>query len=182
MTRQTAFAHLTLCVPDVDVAADFYVGALGFAAADGFVSSGPSMDQLTGIDGCQLRARFLRKDSLYVELTAYLDADGTPCGRHPHELPRAAHDYGVAHLAFLVADLDATTELVVTHGGQVLDDTRVRMPTRVSEPIDLVFCTDPFGNRMELIRHADEQAAATHARWMKAGNLGWPDPGTPPTS
>jgi catechol 2,3-dioxygenase-like lactoylglutathione lyase family enzyme len=177
MTQQIAFAHLTLCVPDVDVATDFYVGALGFvAAAEGFGSAGPSMDQLTGIDGCQLRARFLRKDSLFVELTAYLDADGMPCGRHPHELPRGANDYGVAHLAFRVTDLAATTALVAAHGGQVLDDTRVAMPTRVSDPIELVFCSDPFGNRMELIQHPDDMAAATHARWMRAGDLGWPGP------
>jgi len=47
----------------------------------------------------------------------------------------------------------------------------------VSDPIELIFCSDPFGNRLELIQHPDEKAAATHDRWMKAGDLGWPGPG-----
>ncbi len=78
-----------------------------------------------------------------VELL-YFAAPGTlaSTGRRPMNLP------GLTHLCFRVDDVAAAAAEVVRLGGTVVDGTS----TNLGPGIDFVYCTDPDGTRIELMR------------------------------
>ena len=171
----SAFSHVALCVPDIEAARAFYCDVFGFEpATDRFGASGPDMDRLSGFEGCDFEGLFMRKNGLFIELTAFKDASGAEAGFRSSPLPHMENEYGFAHFAFRVADVDKTLELVAANGGEALSSTRLNMATPgTDEPTVLVFCLDPYGNRIELIQHPNPEAAAAHSAWMNITNLDW---------
>ena len=173
----SAFSHVAVCVPDIDLAQRFYTEVFGFKpASDRFGASGPDMDRLSNIEGCDFQALFMRKDGLFIELTAFKDAKGAEAGYRGRPLPYVENEYGFVHFAFRVADIDKTAARLTEMGGEVLTTTLLEMMTPgATSPTKLLFCTDPYGNRIELIQHPDQEAAESHADWMHIKELGWAD-------
>jgi predicted enzyme related to lactoylglutathione lyase len=60
------------------------------------------------------------------------------------------NQYGLTHLAFYVDDIDAVAASVVANGGRAYPHTRGKFENGV----EIMYCTDPDGARVELMKAA----------------------------
>ena len=121
----------------------FYTEALGFVLSHS-VEGGPPFDIMTELPELELRASFLKRDGVMIELLQYV-RPGTvgPAERRP------MNQLGLTHLSLTVDDIAAVTDLIGKYGGRVYSQTRVKTPVG-----DMMFCTDPDGVRIELWQKA----------------------------
>lgn len=136
------FSHFGICVSDLDRSLRFYCEGLGFEPTV-LHNVGEEFGRLMEIDGVTVRSQFMRRDGLTVELLHYQ----TP-GHVGEPVPRPLNELGLTHLNFRVDDVDAVAERLRALGGTVLEHTR----TTFSPEMDFVYCTDPDGTRIELMR------------------------------
>jgi len=136
-------SHLGLCVSDLPRALAFWRDALGFREGKRLDVSGEVPEVLLGLKDLDLRAVFLERDGLRVELLHYASPGHRGAGE-----PRPMNALGFTHLSLRVADLDAALAAVEAAGGRVLRATRVREPRSGR---GAVFVTDPDGTRVELV-------------------------------
>ncbi|MDB5395285.1 MAG: putative glyoxalase [Rhodospirillales bacterium] len=61
---------------------------------------------------------------------------------------RRMNQYGLTHLAFYVDDIDAVAANVLEAGGRTYPNTR----SIFGSGIEVMYCTDPDGVRVELMR------------------------------
>jgi catechol 2,3-dioxygenase-like lactoylglutathione lyase family enzyme len=139
-------SHLGICVSDPDRSEHFYTGALGFERVAVF-EVGPEFGQLMEIDGVTVESRFLRRDGLAIELLHYLAPGPMGSGER-----RPVNQLGLTHICVRVDDVDEVAALVADHGGRVLDQTRTTFDPPDGPTMDFVYCTDPDGVRIELMR------------------------------
>ena len=66
---------------------------------------------------------------------------------------RPLNRYGISHLSFHVEDVDAVAEKIRRFGGEVHDHTRTTIGKPGGAP-DFVYCSDPDGTRIELMKLA----------------------------
>lgn len=137
----TVFSHYGICVSDLDRAKRFYTDALGFTLAEDF-TVGSEFAALMGLDDVSLTSQFLEKDGVRLELLFF----GTPDAVGEATM-RPINQLGLTHLSFRVDDVDEVAALVAEHGGTVHPDTRTTMGT-----LDFVYCSDPDGTRVELMK------------------------------
>ncbi|HZJ28238.1 MAG TPA: VOC family protein [Acidimicrobiia bacterium] len=131
------FSHVGQCVRDLERTRTFYVEVLGFEeVADLDVSGSSSATLLRLPDPVGLRAVYLKRDGLVLELLGFSEPEPT----EPRERPMI--EPGLTHISVGVDDLDETCAAVVAHGGQVF--TESRLPTAV-------FVADPEGQVVELL-------------------------------
>jgi lactoylglutathione lyase len=131
------FSHVGQCVRDLDVTRAFYVEVLGFEAVTEMDIHGEQSAALLRLpDSMRLRAVYLKRDGLVLELLAFTEPEP------PAPRARSILEPGLTHLSFGVDDLDVTCAAVEAHGGTVLTETR--LPTAV-------FVTDPEGQMVELL-------------------------------
>jgi catechol 2,3-dioxygenase-like lactoylglutathione lyase family enzyme len=137
-------SHVGLCVADLDAALRFYCDGLGFAAAERYDLDSdqvPGLDRSLEVPGhVQVVSQFIRHGGFAIELLHYAD----PAAHGEPSSSRARRGY--THLALHVDDIDAAVARAVEAGGTVLPDTRASLG------IELVFLTDPDGNRVELLQ------------------------------
>jgi catechol 2,3-dioxygenase-like lactoylglutathione lyase family enzyme len=165
----TVLSHLALSVANLAQSRAFYCGALGFTAAEEYRSSGPRMAKLlecpaSGFAGC-----FLRRGDTLLELLCY--AEGTPGA----VTPRRPQEHGFAHVSFTVDDIDAVVAEIERHGGALrtrLDHSFGDTPQQPRTSI--VFCTDPDGNRIELLVHPASAEREAHTAFLGLRGIGWP--------
>jgi glyoxylase I family protein len=136
-------SHLGLCVSDLARALPFWRDALGFRECKRLDVSGEAAEELLGLQDLDLRAVWLERDGVVLELLHY----AAPGHRGAGE-PRPMNALGFTHLSLRVDDLEATLAAVEAHGGRVLRATRVREPRSGR---GAVFVTDPDGARVELV-------------------------------
>ena len=138
----TTFSHVGICVSDLERSLRFYCDGLGFAPTQRH-EVGPEFGGLMEIEGVQVRSQFLRKEAMLVELLFYT-APGFvgPADRRP------VNQLGLTHLNFRVDDVAAVAARLQELGGTVLEHTR----TTFSPEMDFVYCTDPDGTRIELMK------------------------------
>ena len=150
-----AFSHIGLCVADIERACRFYVDALGF-------TQGPeapidaSMSGFLGMSGdVDGTARFLVQGGVTLELLEF---------RSPEFLPasglRPVNRSGFTHLSFKVPDVDTAAARIEACGGAILKSSRFSWKVGAIPIGELVFCTDPDGNRIELAQMAPPPSAA----------------------
>jgi catechol 2,3-dioxygenase-like lactoylglutathione lyase family enzyme len=137
-------SHVGLCVADLEASLRFYCDGLGFAAAERYELDSdtvPGLDRaLEAGSHVTVVSQFIRHGSFAIELLHYSDPA-------PHGTPSSSRaELGYTHLALHVDDLDAAVARVVAAGGTVLETTRASLG------IELVFLTDPDGNRVELLQ------------------------------
>jgi catechol 2,3-dioxygenase-like lactoylglutathione lyase family enzyme len=166
------FSHLALSVADLARSRAFYCGALGFSAGDGYRSSGPRMARLlecppSGFAGC-----FLRRGDTLLELLCY--AEGVP----GEVSPRRPQEHGFAHVSFAVDDIDTMVAKIEPHGGTLRTRLDHSFGDEPEQPrTTIVFCTDPDGNRIELIAHPASAERAAHTAFLGLLEIGWPAAG-----
>lgn len=136
------FSHVGICVSDLEKSLGFYRGALGFEPAESY-EVGNEVTKTMELDGIALHSQFIRRpDGMTLELLAF---DSPDCFG-PRER-RSMNQFGLTHLSFYVADIDATAQRIRECGGTVHEGTRTD-----TDAISLIFCTDPDGVRVELMQ------------------------------
>jgi catechol 2,3-dioxygenase-like lactoylglutathione lyase family enzyme len=133
-------SHVGVCVRDVERSTRFYCEALGFERAE-VHTVGDEFAPLMSMDGVDLTSQFLRRGDQAIELLQF----GRPEPAAGVEQP--INTFGLTHLSFLVDDVDAVAARIQELGGTVDGETR----TRLGE-LDFVYCRDPDGTRVELMR------------------------------
>jgi lactoylglutathione lyase len=141
----TTFSHLGICVSDLERSLRFYCEALGFTAAESHVV-GNEFGPLMELEGVSLRSQFIRREAVAIELLQYTTPEtiGQPERRPMNQL-------GLTHLSVRVDDVDAVAATVERLGGSVVAATRTTFDLS-GTTLDFVYCTDPDGVRIELMR------------------------------
>ena len=137
-------SHIGLCVSNLERSLAFYRDALGFRELSALEVSGVETDRLLELEGVKLRASYLERDAVRVELLCF-DAPGST---GPTE-PAPANRLGLTHLSLRVDDLDSAIHAVERAGGRGLPHTRVESPRF---QMRAVFVVDPDGLRIELLQ------------------------------
>lgn len=136
-----SFPHFGIHVADLDRAQRFYIDGLGFERCETGRAEG--LGTLLGVPGAAALTQFVQHSGgIRIELWTIEGASSEGDGS-----PRPGHMRGRPHLCFVVEDLDETARRIVEFGGQTLDETRCDLGYG-----HLMFCADPDGTRIELIR------------------------------
>jgi catechol 2,3-dioxygenase-like lactoylglutathione lyase family enzyme len=139
-------AHVGICVSDLERSLRFYCEALGFVAADAH-DVGDTFARLMELEHVELRSQFLRgPGGERIELLAFR-APAIDGERRRRPLNRL----GLTHLCFRVRDVGEVAERIRRLGGEVHDQTRTSLGAPGRAP-DFVYCSDPDGVRIELMR------------------------------
>jgi glyoxylase I family protein len=137
------FANVSLSVSDMERSTKFYQ-ALGFQAGD-VLQRSPQVGKLLGAttDNASLQLRFLSRNGMILELI-HMDSPPTaPASKG------AVNQLGLSHIGFRVDNVDRVATVIKANGGTTLDATRMK----IGDPghrLDIMFCTDPDGLKMEI--------------------------------
>jgi catechol 2,3-dioxygenase-like lactoylglutathione lyase family enzyme len=142
--------HVGICVSDLERSLAFYRDLLGFAPEHELKVEGEPTDTLLRLRGTKLKAVYLARDGVRIELLHFASPPAPP--RHQ----RVMNEVGLTHLSFRVADLDAVVADLRAAGAQVLDDTVLRFPDFGSAAC---FVVDPDGQLIELVQAPGDPAA-----------------------
>jgi lactoylglutathione lyase len=135
-------SHVGICVSDLDRSLAFYRDGLGFSPTMAH-TVGAEFAKLMEVDGVALRSQFVARDGLTIELLAYDSPGVTGDGSR-----RPMNQLGLTHINLRVDDIETVAAAIAAHGGTVLSDTR----TTFGDVMDFVYCTDPDGVRIELMK------------------------------
>lgn len=138
------FSHVGICVRDVECSLRFYRDFLGFQPVDELEIQGKATARLLRLEKVELRALFLERDGVRIELLHY----ATP-GHVGEPTPRAMNQIGLTHLSIQVEDIDLALAGVEPAGGRVLNETIVSVEQTGARA---VFLTDPDGTLIELVQ------------------------------
>ena len=95
-------SHIGICVSDWKRSLRFYHDVLGFRYVHELEVKGEPSDTLLGLEGVALRAIYLEREGVRIELLHY---DAPACTGDGE--PRAMNQLGLTHLSLRVDDLDA---------------------------------------------------------------------------
>jgi catechol 2,3-dioxygenase-like lactoylglutathione lyase family enzyme len=127
--EQTVFNHVGICVTDLPRARTFYEEVLRFRYWWELEAPDDGTSQLLQIPApVGLRAVYLVRDGLVLELLHYGDAEPQPFRQ------RVMNEPGLTHLSFSVGDIPAALEKVPRYGGQVLADTDMTAAIMIRDP------------------------------------------------
>ena len=141
----TTFSHLGICVSDLERSMRFYCEGLGFVAAESH-TVGQEFGPLMELDAVALHSQFVRRDALSIELLSF--SSPHPVGEG---VRRPMNQLGLTHLSLRVDDVDGTASTIERLGGTVVRSTRTTLDMPGVE-LDFLYCTDPDGVRIELMR------------------------------
>jgi catechol 2,3-dioxygenase-like lactoylglutathione lyase family enzyme len=128
--------HIGLCVHDIERSRRFYEELLGFEYEHEIAPPDDPTGKLLGLEPpVGLRALYLRKDGLRLELLAY-----ERHRRAPRE--RAMDEPGLTHISIGADDVRGLLDRVAALGGAVVTDTDIGVA---------VFIRDPDGQLIELL-------------------------------
>jgi len=139
------FSHLGLCVSDLERSVRFYCEGLGFELVQSH-TVGQEFARLMEVEDVVLQSRFVRRDGVSIELL-HFDSPG----HHGEQVRRPMNELGLTHLSLRVDDVDAVAATIDALGGTVLAQTRTTFGAGAGV-LDFVYCTDPDGVRIELMR------------------------------
>lgn len=140
-----ALSHIGLCVVDLERTRRFYKEALGFADGPEAIIDA-SISTFIGVqDDLRGKARFLVHGAVTLELLEFQAPAFIPV-----EGLRPLNMGGLTHLAFSVSDVDEVAARIEACGGAIVKESRLSWKVDATPVGELVFCTDPDGNRIEL--------------------------------
>ena len=142
--------HVGICVSDLERSLAFYRDLLGFAPEHELEVEGEPTDTLLRLRGTKLKAVYLARDGVRIELLHFASPPAPP------RRERVMNEVGLTHLSFRVADLDAVVTDLRAAGAQVLDDTILRFPDFGSAAC---FVVDPDGQLIELVQAPGDPAS-----------------------
>lgn len=145
MGNIVGFHHAAIVVPDLDRAVRFYSALAGYEKIRESRWDRTSVfNQIIGMTGSSARFCMLEGPYGFLELFEYEQPQSTVA---PASLN--ANDYGIRHLCFQVRDVEEALAQVMELGGFKMNE-----PVTNELGITCVYCRDPFGNLLELIRPA----------------------------
>jgi catechol 2,3-dioxygenase-like lactoylglutathione lyase family enzyme len=136
-------SHLGICVSDLERSRAFYRDALGFAVESELEVEGEPSETLLRLAPVRLRAVYLVRDGLRIELLHYAAPGAVGDGS-----PRAMNALGLTHLSLRVDAIEESVARLAAHGARVLEDTRI---DNAKLRAKAVFVTDPDGTLIELV-------------------------------
>jgi catechol 2,3-dioxygenase-like lactoylglutathione lyase family enzyme len=142
--------HVGICVSDLERSLRYYRDLLGFEYEHELSVEGEPTDTLLRLRGVNLRAVYLARDGVRIELL-YFASPSAPSPR-----TRPLNEHGLTHLSFRVADLDATLDALRAAGERVLEETVIRFPEFQSAAGMVV---DPDGQVIELVQAPGDPGA-----------------------
>jgi catechol 2,3-dioxygenase-like lactoylglutathione lyase family enzyme len=143
--------HFGICVSDLARSLRFYRDFLGFRELSSLDVAGAHTDRLLGLQSVRLRAVYLERDGVRIELLAF--ASPEPQGA---KVPRPMNQLGLTHLSLRVGDLSRVVEELRGGGACVLEATEIN---RFAPGSAAIFVTDPDGTRIELVEIPGDPAA-----------------------
>ncbi len=142
--------HTAIAVHDLDRAIAFYRDTFG-GEVEAIIEDIDDVEvaQLHALESTRFTLAFVRFGPTRLELFKFEQPDD---GR---EIDARAHDFGIRHICFEIADVRATYERLQAAG------VRFTRPPHVVADGDaagtvLAFCFDPDGNRVELLQPPSE--------------------------
>lgn len=138
-------SHIGICVSDLERSRRFYVEALGFEEV-GSHRVGPEFGALMEIDDLDVASVMLSRDGLTIELLGYAAPGHSGSGQ-----PRPMNELGFTHFSLRVDDVDEVAAVIERFGGTVLAATRTPLDMG-GVHLDFLYCTDPDGVRIELMK------------------------------
>ena len=141
---QLRVSHIGICVSDAERSLRFYRDVFGFRPVGEIAVRGEPGDTLLRLKDVDLRAIYLEREGVRIELLVYASPGHTGGGA-----PRAMNALGLTHLSLRVDDVDAFLLRLEPAGGSVLADTRIDIPEVQTRAI---FVTDPDGTLIELVQ------------------------------
>lgn len=138
------FTHIGICVTDPERSIRFYRDLLGFRLRSELTVQGEPSDTLLRLRSVDLRAIYLERDGMRIELLHYA-SPGVVGTDEPREMNRL----GLTHLSLRVDDLAGTLDGLRAAGVTILDQTRIDIPVFES---GAVFVSDPDGTLIELVQ------------------------------
>jgi catechol 2,3-dioxygenase-like lactoylglutathione lyase family enzyme len=127
------FNHIGLVVRDLERSQHFYEQVLGFAPWYGDTIPDQATTKLLVLEPpLDVRVVYLTLDGFVLELLHY----GAPGALPPLDAssPRTMAETGLSHLSVSVADIRATAQLAVTHGGAIVEESDVGVALLVRDP------------------------------------------------
>jgi catechol 2,3-dioxygenase-like lactoylglutathione lyase family enzyme len=142
------FSHSGICVTDIGASQAFYAGGIGFAPAETYALDNHSswLDIVNELPGVRLRAQMMRSPEGHTFELLKIHAPDCFGPR----TRRTMNQFGLTHMAFYVDDIDSVAADIVAAGGTAWPQTRAVFATG----IEIMYCTDPDGVRVELMRAA----------------------------
>lgn len=149
-------SHRGICVSDIAASERFYREALGFEPYQDFgVIEGADMAKTMELPDVRLRALMLKRpDGPVIELLQFLNPAATGAREK-----RSTLQYGLVHISFYVDDIDAWADRIRNAGGTVYEETRAYF---AGNDTTLLYCTDPDGIRVELMKSPGEKERFSH--------------------
>jgi catechol 2,3-dioxygenase-like lactoylglutathione lyase family enzyme len=141
--------HVGVCVSDLERSIGFYRDLLGFRHLSEIRVAGEPSDTLLSLRGVDLRAVYLERDGLRIELLGF----ASPKANRPPA--RAMNDLGLTHVSIRVSDLAALVEELRARGVTVVDTTRIDIPAFGAAA---VMIEDPDGLKIELVQAPGDPA------------------------
>lgn len=143
--------HVGICVTSLERSLEFYRDALGFQSLSEIHVSGEPSDTLLSLKDVDLRAAYLERDGLRIELLEYRSPKSPAALR-----PQAMNELGFTHLSLRVSDLAETVSSLRAAGVNVVDETRIDVPAFGAAA---VMIEDPDGLKIELVQAPGDPAA-----------------------
>ena len=144
-------SHVGLCVADLERSLRFWRDGLGFRERSCLDVAGAAAETLLGLGDVKLRAVYLERDGLCLELLHFASP-----GHRGDAAPRPMNELGLTHLSVRVDDLDAALAHLTGCGGRVLAGTHIALPAARARA---VFVADPDGARIELVEAPGDPTA-----------------------
>jgi lactoylglutathione lyase len=136
-------AHIGICVSEIERSRRFYRDLLGFKEVARLQVVGQPSATLLDLPELDLRAWFLERDGVRIELLTYARPGAE---REPGVRPM--NRCGLTHLAIRIDDFEATLAALRAAGVAVMEHTRIHNP---QFDADVAYVLDPDGTRIELI-------------------------------
>jgi catechol 2,3-dioxygenase-like lactoylglutathione lyase family enzyme len=136
-------SHVGICVSDLERSLRFYRDLLGFTPEHDLEVGGEPTDTLLRLRDVRLKAVYLVRDGVRIELLHFASPPAPPSRR------RVMNEPGLTHLSFRVADLQAAVRALRDAGERVLDETVLDFPAYQSAAC---FVVDPDGQLIELVQ------------------------------
>jgi glyoxylase I family protein len=136
--------HIGICVSDCERSVQFYRDVLGFRYLSELQLAGEPSSTLLQLPDVELRAIYLERDGIRIELLHY------PVPGHRGDGgPRPMNQLGLTHLSLRVDDLAGLLASVRAAGVRILEATHIDIPAFAAAA---VFVTDPDGTLIELVQ------------------------------
>ena len=146
--------HVGIAVSNLEHSLRFYRDLLGFTWEHALDVEGEPSDTLLRLKGTKLHAEYLTRDGVRIELLHFASPPAPPRPERP------LNQYGLTHLSFRVADLDAVLDGLRAAGERILEDTIIRFPEWQSAAC---FIVDPDGQLIELVQSPGDPTAPPRA-------------------